>query len=106
MTFADLAATRSYVKQVATKRGWVINSDQSLVDPILEGLRTQTQRYGRPFCPCRDVDGGDADRDIVCPCQYAQPDIQEFGQCYCGLFLSGEKRSSAVVSIPERRAKE
>ncbi len=92
----------SYASMVASHRGWVVNPDQSLVDPILEGLAVQTKRYGRPYCPCRDADG-EADQDIICPCAYAGPDIAECGQCFCGLFLAPGKDPKTVGSIPERR---
>jgi len=99
----DPAAARRYAVQVARHRGWVVNPDSGLTDTILEGLVTQNTRFGKPFCPCRDIDGTEADRDVVCPCRYAAADIAECGQCYCGLFLSVEKDPETVRSIPERR---
>lgn len=92
-----------YVDQVAHHRGWKVNPDQDFVAPILEGLATQAARFGKPYCPCRDADGGETDRDIVCPCVYAQPDIEGTGQCFCGLFLAISKDPHTVTSIPERR---
>jgi len=99
----DPQAARQYAEQVAVHRGWVLSPDRALVDPIIEGLATQAKRFGKPFCPCRDIDGGEADQDIVCPCVYAQADIAECGQCYCGLFLAVGKDPKTVGSIPERR---
>lgn len=92
-----------YTEQVARHRGWVVNPDRALVGPIHEGLAVQHRRLGKPYCPCRDVDGGDADRDIVCPCAYAEADIAAHGQCYCGLFLAPGKDPGSVGSIPESR---
>jgi rubrerythrin len=45
------------------------------------------------------------DLDIVCPCDYRDPDLNEYGACYCGLYVSkavidGKKK---IGSIPERR---
>lgn len=91
-----------YVAQVARHRGWVVNPDPGFTAGIVEGLAAQNRRWGRPLCPCRDVDGPE-DRDIVCPCVYAQADLDEHGQCYCGLFLAPGKDPSGVTSIPERR---
>ncbi len=62
------------------------------------------QKTGRPYCPCRDLDGtGDNNKDIICPCTYSAADIDEHGQCYCGLYLSAGKDVANVSSIPERR---
>lgn len=93
----------AYVRQVAAHRGWVVNPDAALTSPIVQGLATQAARWGKPYCPCRDVEGGEADRDIVCPCVYAQPDVDQWGQCFCGLFLAPEKDPATVASVPERR---
>ena len=92
-----------YAHQVAGHRGWVVNPDGRLLKPLLQGLVDQSQRWNLPLCPCRDVDDVEKNRDIVCPCIYAAPDIAEHGQCYCGLFLSPEKNPQDVASIPERR---
>lgn len=92
-----------YTAQVARHRGWVVNPDTPFLLPILEGLATQNQRLGKPYCPCRDVDGGESDRDVICPCAYAEADIAAYGQCYCGLFLAPAKDPATVSSIPERR---
>lgn len=97
------SAMADYVKRVANHRGWVVNSDETFVSPIVSGLVTQVERHGKPYCPCRDAVGGETDRDIVCPCIYAQADIQEYGQCYCALFLSPGQDAKTVTSIPERR---
>lgn len=99
----DPQETRAYADQVAKHRGWVVNPDEALTKTVVEGLATQTRRFGRPFCPCRDVDGGDADRDLVCPCAYAAADISQWGQCFCGLYLAPGHDPNSVGSIPERR---
>lgn len=98
-----------FIQNVARKRGWVANPDDSFRSILAEGLATNVNRYGYYLCPCRDGDGEKAaDRDIVCPCIYAEPDIQEHGQCFCGLFLSEERSRSSepLTQIPERRPME
>lgn len=100
---ADPEAARAYAVQVARHRGWVVNPDAALVDPIVAGLATQARRLGRPYCPCRDVDGTPEEADLICPCAYARADIDEFGQCFCGLYLAPAQDPRSVASIPERR---
>lgn len=94
---------RRYAHQVARHRGWLVNPEESMTGTLVAGLASQASRYGHPYCPCRDVDGVAADRDVICPCVYAEADIAEHGQCYCALFLSPAKDASTVQSIPERR---
>jgi ferredoxin-thioredoxin reductase catalytic chain len=67
------------------------------------------RRYGYWACPCRLASGvKKEDLDIICPCDYRDPDIADYGTCYCGLYVSQDvvdgKRKAA--RIPERRPAE
>ena len=90
----------------AKTHGYFLNPNSSFLKDLLEGLRQNEERYGYPSCPCRLATGKfDLDRDIICPCDYRDPDVEEYGCCYCALFVSkdvyeGRKETS---SIPERR---
>ncbi|MDP3484817.1 MAG: ferredoxin-thioredoxin reductase catalytic domain-containing protein, partial [Methanobacteriaceae archaeon] len=45
------------------------------------------------------------DLDLICPCDYRDPDLDEYVACYCGLYVSGEilRGEKKLRSIPERR---
>jgi ferredoxin-thioredoxin reductase catalytic subunit len=80
--------------------------DKTLLDDLLDGLVKNEIRYGYASCPCRISSGvKDNDVDIICPCEYREADIAEFGTCYCGLFVSKDIKDdpSKLRSIPERR---
>lgn len=98
--------TLKFVEMVAKKQGWKLNRDDEFLHMLAEGLMKNYNRYGYFLCPCRDSDGDfKLDKDIVCPCDYAPKDVDEFGHCYCGLYLSEEywKSEKEPVGIPERR---
>ncbi len=88
--------------------GYHLNPDKDFVMDLVEGLLVNKSRYGYPSCPCRLSTGKkEDDLDIVCPCDYRDIDLDEFGACYCGLYVSrdvsdGKKK---LKSIPERRGK-
>ncbi|WEU40355.1 MAG: ferredoxin:thioredoxin reductase [Candidatus Odinarchaeum yellowstonii] len=101
-----ISDTERYVNMVASHRGWVLNWDKELVNFLIEGLTTNWNKYGYYNCPCRlSKADRNKDRDIICPCLYADQDIKEYGHCYCGLYLSKEFYNSkrTVSSIPDRR---
>ena len=101
--------TREFAEKVCENRGWKLNTDSEFLETVLQGLDTNRSKYGYYLCPCREGWGiRDKDRDIICPCEYAQEDIDEAGHCYCGLFLSEEFAESGnrVWAIPERRPDE
>ncbi|MBN1933118.1 MAG: ferredoxin:glutaredoxin reductase [Anaerolineae bacterium] len=94
------------LKQEGEAAGYFLNPDVPFVLDLMEGLLTNENRYGYWACPCRLADGvREQDLDIICPCDYRDPDLDEFGACYCALYVSeaiarGEKQAQAV---PERR---
>ena len=95
-----------YIKQVSEKRRWIVHpNDDGTLDLLIDGLQTNFNRIGYFNCPCRDSEEDiKIDRDIVCPCDYAQPDIKEFGRCYCALFFDPKYDfSKSIEMIPERR---
>jgi ferredoxin-thioredoxin reductase catalytic subunit len=97
------------LKEHAAKQGLIMNPDWDTVKPLLEGLLRRGELDVVRTCPCR-ISSGDVqkDRDIVCPCVYAKPDIEEYGTCYCNLFASQDWIDGKVphVPVPERRPPE
>lgn len=64
------------------------------------------KRYGYWACPCRLAAGDkQKDLDIICPCDYRDDDLSEFGCCYCALYVSKNvvEKKQPLRSIPERR---
>lgn len=100
---------RRFVTQVASYQGWGLNRDESFLADLIEGLKTNYNRYGYYLCPCRDGAGERPhDRDIICPCDYNVPDQKEYGHCYCALFFDPEFLAAGREPrpIPERRPEE
>jgi len=90
----------------AERGGYHLNPDLSMTKGLIEGLLVNKGRYGYEACPCRLSFGTiDDDRDIICPCDYRDSDLSEFGACYCGLYLTGEiiTAGTGAPAIPERR---
>jgi ferredoxin-thioredoxin reductase catalytic chain len=90
----------------AEQSGYHLNPDAAFTRELVKGLLVNGKRYGYWACPCRLADGERAmDLDIICPCDYRDQDIDEFGNCYCRLYVSAEIKNgrSAAAAIPERR---
>lgn len=98
--------TAKFAAMVANKQGWTVNPDKEFTDSLLEGLTTNWNRYGYFLCPCRDTEGSrEADAAVICPCKYSFGDIDQYGHCYCALYLSKEFAESGKTpnAIPDRR---
>lgn len=94
------------LKKVQEPKGYYFSSDTERVMELLEALLVNKERYGYMVCPCRLAAGDrDADRDIICPCEYREPDEKEFGSCYCNLYVSQAWNQGDIDHkyVPERR---
>ena len=94
------------LKKVQEPKGYFFNKDMERTSEILEGLITNRERYGYMCCPCRLASGDrDRDEDIVCPCAYRQADVEEYGSCYCNLYVSKAWNEEQIphAHVPERR---
>jgi len=109
MSSKEAQALYARLKREAEAAGYYLNSDLDFVLGLMEGLLTNEERYGYWSCPCRLADGvREKDLDIICPCDYRDPDLDEYGACYCALYVSerialGQKE---VQPVPERRGTE
>lgn len=90
----------------AEKNGNHLNPDTEFTKELIKGLLINQDRYGYWACPCRIASGKrEEDKDIICPCIYRDPDVKEYGACYCALYVSQEIKDGKKQAepIPERR---
>lgn len=94
------------LKKTQEAKGYYFNKDKEKVFQLLEGLLVNRERYGYMCCPCRlSAADRDWDKDIICPCVYRAPDVEEYGSCYCALYVSRDWNEGKIapVYVPERR---
>ena len=94
------------LKVEAEASGYYLNPDAEFARSLVEGLLVNEDRYGYRACPCRLATGNrQADLDIICPCDYRDADITEYGACYCALYVSqaASRGEQTVTAVPERR---
>ncbi len=105
----DVEELYENLKKIQETKGYFFNKDKKMVFELLKGLIENKERYGYMVCPCRLSSGErENDKDIICPCIYRKPDIEEFGSCYCNLYVSNEWNEDKIphVYVPERRPAE
>jgi len=102
----EIEKTYRKLKQEVEPRGYHLNPDEAFTKDLIRGILINERRYGYWACPCRLASGRkEEDLDIICPCDYRDPDLDDFGACYCALYVSEAvlKGEEKVSSIPERR---
>ncbi|MBW2563276.1 MAG: ferredoxin:thioredoxin reductase [Deltaproteobacteria bacterium] len=97
------------LKKAQEPKGYYFNTDKERVFDLLQALNINKDRYGYMACPCRLADGDkENDKDIICPCVYREPDVEEYGSCYCNLYVSTEWNDKKIPHryVPEKRPPE
>jgi len=90
----------------AESGGYHLNPDSEFTKNLIRGLMKNEFRYGYRSCPCRLASGKrEEDIDIICPCNYRDPDLSEYGACYCSLYVNSTIKTGelAIRPVPERR---
>lgn len=86
--------------------GYYLNQDVEFTKSLIESIIINKMRYGYGACPCRLASNKkEDDLDIICPCDYRDPDLNDYGACYCALYVTAEvfKGEKELEAIPERR---
>jgi ferredoxin-thioredoxin reductase catalytic subunit/rubredoxin len=94
------------VKEDVEAHAYHLNSDVEFTKDLLKSILINERRYGYGACPCRlAADNKEVDLDIICPCDYRDPDLNDYDACYCGLYVSGDilEGTKELTPIPERR---
>ncbi len=105
----EVKALYDKIKKDADDSGYILNPDMDFTMPLIQGLALNAKRYGYIACPCRLASGERSDdRDIICPCDYRDPDLGEYGACFCALYVSQEVADGyrKVKPLPDRRERE
>ncbi len=102
----DVTTLYENLKRLQEPKGYFFNKDIDLVYELLDSLMKNKETYGYMACPCRLAAGEkNADKDIICPCEYREPDVKEYGSCFCGLYVSEDLNDNRIEAqyVPERR---
>lgn len=102
----NVDALRKMLRQMQEKQGYYFNCDEKITGETLAGMLVNKERLGYMACPCRlPVGARTQDLDIICPCEYREADVREYGCCYCNLYVSSEfnKKGGGRMVIPDRR---
>jgi ferredoxin-thioredoxin reductase catalytic subunit len=97
------------LKKIQEPKGYFFNKDRERTIDLLEALLINKERYGYMGCPCRLLsEDRERDKDIFCPCDYREPDVKEYGSCYCNLYVTQNWNEEKIPHeyVPERRPPE
>lgn len=104
---SDIEQKYLEMKEQGEPSGYYLNPDEKFVKELVHGILINKDRYGFDACPCRLCIGPREDNlDIICPCDYRDQDLIDYGICYCALYVSKDiaQGKKPVSAIPDRRS--
>ncbi len=79
---------KEQLEKHAESKGIKLNSNEKIVDAIINGLLRNKEMKGDIYCPCRiPIGDKEKDKEIACPCIFHEDEIKQDGQCKCRLFV-------------------
>ena len=71
------------LKDEAETSGYFLNPDIEFTKELVKGILINEMRYGYGNCPFRLASGKkEEDLDIICPCDYRDADLTDYGSCF------------------------
>jgi ferredoxin-thioredoxin reductase catalytic subunit len=71
------------LKREAEACGYHLNPEIEFTKELVKGILVNEKRYEYWNCPCRLASGNkEEDLDIICPCDYRDPDLTDYSTCY------------------------
>ncbi|SFV61803.1 Rubredoxin [hydrothermal vent metagenome] len=116
--FKDLWKFRVEVKKQGTwmqkyikKNNYALNPDLMMTTNLKVWISEMQATFGQRFCPCFEPsDDKELNKKMMCPCEYVEDEIKEYGTCHCALFgradldkagwKASSKRLMAEYQIP------
>ena len=105
----DVEKLYEILKKIQEPKGYYFSNDKVKVFELLDALLLNKERYSYMACPCRlAASDREKDKDIICPCVYRKADVEEYGSCYCNLYVSKDWIDNKIEHeyVPERRPAE
>jgi len=76
-----------WIKTYAQKKNYDVNPNLMINTNLKVWLSEMEGIYGKRICPCFDPSGDKSlDKAMICPCQFIEEEIDEYGTCHCALF--------------------
>jgi len=103
-----MAQALRLARTYSEKRGYCLNPDLEKVNDLIKEMAENLLEFGARYCPCmtkRLTGDKKADAKRICPCTWHKEDIERFGTCYCGLFVSQEFDPGKNKGIPPQECR-
>jgi len=80
-----------WIKKYAATKGLKVNPHWMFYTNLKIWIAESESIFGKRYCPCFEPgENAEVNKRLLCPCSFAQEDIQKRGSCHCVLFGRGD----------------
>ncbi len=76
-----------WMEKYCEQKNYVINPSWMMATNLKSNLCEMEATFGKRYCPCFEPSGDkELDKKMMCPCEFVEDEIKEYGTCHCALF--------------------
>jgi ferredoxin-thioredoxin reductase catalytic subunit len=75
------------VEKIAEVKGYRLNNNQERIQKVVGLMTMNFNEHGKYYCPCKQSEPLDRDKDVLCPCPALDDEVKKDGRCFCKLFF-------------------
>ena len=96
-----------WIVKYAAQKNYVLNPSLMMSKNLEVWLSEMEATFGKRYCPCFEPSGDVVlDKKMMCPCEYIEDEIAEYGTCHCALFGSADLDKAGWKASSQRLMKE
>lgn len=78
-----------WIQKYTAKNNYALNPSWMMSTNLEVWLSEMEATFGKRYCPCFEPSGdAELDKKMMCPCEFIDDEIKEYGTCHCALFGS------------------
>ncbi|MCX6077118.1 MAG: hypothetical protein NTW78_09590 [Campylobacterales bacterium] len=88
---AQVKKQDAWIKKFAKQKNYAINPSWMMSTNLEIWLSELEATFGKRYCPCFEPSNDtDLNKKMLCPCEFIEDEIKEYGTCHCALFGSAD----------------
>lgn len=76
-----------WMQKYIKKNNYALNPNLMMTTNLKVWVSEMEATFGKRFCPCFEPSSdNELNKKMMCPCEYVEDEIKEYGTCHCALF--------------------
>ena len=76
-----------WIEKYCAQKHYALNPSWMMTTNLKVWLSEMEATFGKRYCPCFEPSGDkQLDKRMLCPCEFIDDEIKEYGTCHCALF--------------------